>query len=35
MVEDRVKIPKTLKPGKYVVGWRMDCEETAQIWANW
>ena len=35
MVEDRVQIPKSLNPGKYVVSWRMDCEETAQIWSNW
>ena len=34
MVADRVVIPKGLKPGRYVVGWRMDCEETAQIWSN-
>lgn len=34
MVADRVLIPKSLKPGRYVVGWRMDCEETAQIWQN-
>ena len=34
MVADKVKIPKDTKPGKYVVSWRMDCEETAQIWQN-
>lgn len=34
MIADRVVVPKDLKPGKYVVGWRMDCEETAQIWSN-
>jgi len=34
MIADQVVIPKALKPGKYVVGWRMDCEETAQIWSN-
>ena len=32
MVADRVVLPRELKPGRYVVGWRMDCEETAQIW---
>lgn len=32
MVSDKVIIPKTLKPGRYVLSWRMDCEETAQIW---
>ena len=30
MVADKVKIPLTMKPGRYVVSWRMDCEETAQ-----
>lgn len=33
-VIDRVKIPSDLKPGKYVLGWRLDCEATAQIWSN-
>jgi len=31
---DTVKIPSTLKPGKYVLGWRYDCEATAQVWQN-
>lgn len=34
VVSDRVVIPKDIKPGSYVLSWRMDCEETAQIWAN-
>lgn len=34
MVADRVVLPRELKPGRYVVGWRMDCEETAQVWQN-
>jgi hypothetical protein len=34
MVSDELVIPKTLAPGKYVMSWRMDCEETAQIWQN-
>ena len=34
MIADTVVVPKTLKPGKYVLGWRYDCEETAQIWQN-
>merc|ERR1712072_385966 len=34
MVSDQLVIPKTLKPGLYVLSWRMDCEETAQIWQN-
>lgn len=34
MIVDRVKIPENLPPGDYVLGWRWDCEETAQIWSN-
>lgn len=34
MVADRVIVPKSIKPGRYVVGWRMDCEETAQVWQS-
>ena len=34
MVSDQLKIPEDLAPGKYVLSWRMDCEETAQIWSN-
>lgn len=34
MVSDKVVIPADIKPGSYVVSWRMDCEETAQIWQN-
>lgn len=33
-IRDLVKIPATLKPGKYVLGWRYDCEATAQVWSN-
>merc|ERR1711939_1065925 len=29
---DVVKIPVSLKPGNYVLGWRYDCEATAQVW---
>ena len=32
-VYDVVKVPK-LKPGKYVVGFRYDCDATAQVWSN-
>ena len=32
-VLDVVKVPK-LKPGKYVVGFRYDCDATAQVWSN-
>lgn len=33
-VRDMVKIPADLKAGKYVLGWRYDCEATAQVWSN-
>jgi len=33
-VVDSVRIPATLTPGKYVVQWRWDCEESAQVWLN-
>lgn len=33
MISDEVIIPD-VKPGKYVLGWRYDCEETAQVWQN-
>eukprot|EP00912_Choanoflagellata_sp_UC4_P000495 UC4_evm1s308 len=29
-VRDVIKIPATLKPGKYILGFRYDCEATAQ-----
>ena len=34
MLVDRVKIPAWLPAGDYVLSWRWDCEETAQIWTN-
>eukprot|EP00656_Telonema_subtile_P045546 TRINITY_DN517_c0_g1_i2.p1 TRINITY_DN517_c0_g1~~TRINITY_DN517_c0_g1_i2.p1 ORF type:complete len:424 (-),score=67.35 TRINITY_DN517_c0_g1_i2:222-1493(-) len=34
MISDQVVIPATINPGKYVVSWRWDCEETAQVWQN-
>jgi len=33
-IRDVVKIPQGLKPGKYVLGWRWDCEASAQVWSN-
>jgi len=33
-VVDAVQIPKSLKPGKYVLQWRWDCEESDQIWSS-
>jgi hypothetical protein len=31
---DVVKIPANIKPGKYIVGMRYDCDATAQVWSN-
>jgi len=31
-IVDLVKVPKNLKPGKYVLSFRWDCEQTKQIW---
>ena len=31
-VRDIVKVPQDIKPGKYVLGFRYDCEATAQVW---
>merc|ERR1712224_406863 len=33
-VVDHVRIPQELKPGRYVLQWRWDCEETDQVWAS-
>lgn len=33
-VRDVVKIPTDLQPGKYILGFRYDCEATAQVWSN-
>jgi hypothetical protein len=30
-VVDKVRIPHETKPGKYVLGWRWDCEESTQV----
>merc|ERR1719461_836926 len=32
-VVDWLEIPKNIEPGKYVLGWRWDCEATAQVWS--
>lgn len=34
VISDHVLIPGDLPAGEYVLGWRWDCEETAQIWQN-
>jgi len=33
-VLDKLVLPKALAPGSYVLGWRLDCEATAQVWSN-
>jgi hypothetical protein len=33
-IVDVVKVPKNIKPGKYVIGFRYDCDATAQVWSN-
>lgn len=33
-IVDAVSIPATLKPGRYVLQWRWDCEESDQVWAS-
>lgn len=33
IIMDRVRIPAHLPTGEYVLGWRWDCELTAQVWA--
>jgi len=32
LVKDKVKIPRALAKGEYVLSWRWDCEQTPQIW---
>jgi hypothetical protein len=34
VIADKVIIPQGLRPGKYILGWRYDSEETAQVWSN-
>ena len=31
-IVDTVRVPADLKPGRWVVGWRWDCEQTPQVW---
>lgn len=33
-IVDQIIIPAYIPPGKYVLGFRWDCEETAQIWST-
>lgn len=32
-IMDTVRVPADLAPGEYVLGWRWDCELTAQVWS--
>ena len=32
-IVDQLRLPGGLEPGHWVLGWRWDAEETAQIWA--
>ena len=34
VISDHVIVPKDLPAGDYVLGWRWDAEETAQVWQN-
>jgi hypothetical protein len=31
---DYLRVPEHLKPGEYVLGFRWDCESSAQIWQS-
>ena len=33
-IVDQVRVPEDLEPGRYVLGWRWDCEESNQIWQS-
>lgn len=33
-IVDKVKIPELIEPGKYLLSWRWDCEQSRQIWQN-
>jgi hypothetical protein len=33
-IMDLVRVPENLAPGKYVLQWRWDCEESDQVWAS-
>ena len=34
LITDELRVPETLKPGRYVLGIRWDCEKSAQVWTN-
>ena len=33
-IVDKLQLPADLKPGKWVLQFRWDCEETDQVWAS-
>merc|ERR1712060_592908 len=33
-IVDYLEVPNDLPVGEYVLGWRWDCEESAQVWSN-
>lgn len=33
-IRDVLKVPSNLRPGRYILGWRYDCEATAQVWSS-
>jgi hypothetical protein len=33
-IVDEIELPKNLAPGKYVLSWRWDVEQSPQVWAN-
>ena len=33
-IVDSVRVPAALSPGRYVLQWRWDCEESDQVWAS-
>ena len=33
-VLDKLRLPASLAPGEWVLGWRWDCEESTQVWAS-
>ena len=33
-VRDSLLIPASTPAGSYTLGWRLDCEATAQVWTN-
>ena len=34
MIYDTVVVPEDLEPGRYLLGWRWDCEQSSQVWQS-